>query len=253
MVFERYEMKYLMDRRQRDAVLRAIEPYMSVDEYGHSSIRNIYYDTPNFRLIRKSIEQPVYKEKLRVRSYGTPKAGDEVFIELKKKYDGIVYKRREKLPLLKAEELANGEEKFLCGENELTQVEREIKYFSSVYGSLCPAVYLAYVREAFYSLTDPNLRITFDTDILWRDEDVDLTKGVYGTPVLPRGKTLMEIKTDKALPLWLVEVLSDEKIYKTPFSKYGEAYKQIMAASGGIGIYGINNEIKGDKNYARVV
>lgn len=251
--FKRVEMKFILNDRQTEAVKRAFTGKMKADEYGKTRICNVYYDTSNFRLIRKSIEQPVYKEKLRVRSYGTPKAGDEVFIELKKKYDGIVYKRREKLPLLKAEELANGEEKFLCGENELTQVEREIKYFSSVYGSLCPAVYLAYVREAFYSLTDPNLRITFDTDILWRDEDVDLTKGVYGTPVLPRGKTLMEIKTDKALPLWLAKVLSEEKIYKTPFSKYGEAYKQIMAASGGIGIDGINNEIKGDKNYARVV
>lgn len=84
MVFERYEMKYLMDRRQRDAVLRAIEPYMSVDEYGHSSIRNIYYDTPNFRLIRESLEKPVYKEKLRVRGYGPAAAGAPVFVELKK-------------------------------------------------------------------------------------------------------------------------------------------------------------------------
>lgn len=252
--FKRVEIKFILNDSQTEAVKRAFTGKMKADEYGKTRICNVYYDTPNFRLIRKSIEQPVYKEKLRVRSYGTPKAGDEVFIELKKKYDGIVYKRREKLPLLKAEELANGEEKFLCGENELTQVEREIKYFSSVYGSLCPAVYLAYVREAFYSLTDPNLRITFDTDILWRDEDVDLTKGVYGTPVLPRGKTLMEIKTDKALPLWLVEVLSDEKIYKTSFSKYGEAYKQIAAGGGASGIHGgIKNEIKGDKNYARVV
>lgn len=259
--FKRVEMKFILNDRQTEAVKRAFSGKMKADEYGKTRICNVYYDTPNFRLIRKSIEQPVYKEKLRVRSYGTPKYGDEVFIELKKKYDGIVYKRREKLPLEQAEKLAGGEEKFLCDEkffceeNELTQVEREIKYFSSFYGSLCPAVYLAYVREAFYSLTDPNLRITFDTDILWRDENVNLTKGVYGTPVLPRGKMLMEIKTDKALPLWLTKVLSEEKIYKTSFSKYGEAYKQIAAAGGGAnGVNGgINNEVKGDKIYARVV
>lgn len=70
MVFKRYEIKYLMSRRQRDAIVQAMEPYMSIDAYGHSPIRNIYYDTPNFRLIRTSLEKPVYKEKLRVRSYG---------------------------------------------------------------------------------------------------------------------------------------------------------------------------------------
>ena len=258
--FKRVEIKFILNDRQTEAVKRAFSGKMQADEYGKTRICNVYYDTPNFRLIRKSIEQPVYKEKLRVRSYGTPKAGDNVFIELKKKYDGVVYKRREMLPLERAEKLAGGEGKIACDEKDekLTQVEREIKYFSKFYGSLRPAVYLAYLREAFFGVADPNLRITFDTDILWRDENADLTKGVYGTPVLPRGKTLMEIKTDKALPLWLARVLSEEKIYKTSFSKYGEAYKQLVAAGGGAsgvnGINdGINNEIKGDKKYARVV
>ncbi len=253
--FKRVEIKFILNDEQTEAVKRAFLGKMQADEYGKTRICNVYYDTPNFRLVRKSIEQPVYKEKLRLRSYGTPKAGDKIFIELKKKYDGVVYKRREMLSLEKAEKLAGGEGKNLREENDLTQVEREIEYFSSVYGSLCPAVYLAYLREAFFGVTDPNLRITFDTDILWRDENADLTKGVYGTPVLPRGKTLMEIKTDKALPLWLAKVLSEEKIYKTSFSKYGEAYRQIVAAGGGVsGVNdGINNEIKGDKKYARVV
>ena len=98
MVFKRYEIKYLMTRSQRDAVLEAMEPYMSMDAYGHSSIRNIYYDTPDFRLIRESLEKPAYKEKLRVRSYGPAAAGDEVFVELKKKVQGVVYKRRIAMP-----------------------------------------------------------------------------------------------------------------------------------------------------------
>ena len=98
MVFKRYEIKYLMTHSQRDAVLEAMEPYMSMDAYGHSSIRNIYYDTPDFRLIRESLDKPVYKEKLRVRSYGPASAGDEVFVELKKKVQGVVYKRRIAMP-----------------------------------------------------------------------------------------------------------------------------------------------------------
>ena len=103
MVFKRYEIKYLMTRGQRDAVLKAMEPYMSIDAYGHSSIRNIYYDTPNFRLIRESLEKPVYKEKLRVRSYGPASSGDQVFVELKKKYQDVVYKRRISMPQMQAE------------------------------------------------------------------------------------------------------------------------------------------------------
>ena len=99
MVFKRYEIKYLMDRRQRDGILRAIAPYMSIDSYGHCSICNIYYDTPNFRLIRESLEKPVYKEKLRLRSYGPAGPEDTVFVELKKKYKSVVYKRRISLPL----------------------------------------------------------------------------------------------------------------------------------------------------------
>ena len=144
MVFRRYEIKYLMDRRQRDGILQAIAPYMSIDSYGHSSIRNIYYDTPNFRLIRESLEKPVYKEKLRLRGYGSAGPEDTVFVELKKKYKSVVYKRRVSLPLAQAE---------ACLARELplpdSQIGQEIAYALDFYQALEPAVYLSYEREAF--------------------------------------------------------------------------------------------------------
>ena len=223
MVFQRYEIKYLMDRRQRDAVLRAMEPYMSMDEYGHSSIRNIYYDTPNCRLIRESLEKPVYKETLRVRGYGPAAAGDPVFVELKKKYRDVVYKRRISLPQAQAEAC-------LSGKMHLpdSQIGREIAYVLDFYRELAPAVFLSYEREAFFERDGGDLRVTFDENIRYRRTELTLDSDAWGTPLLKPDQVLMELKASGALPLWMVRVLSQQKIYKTSFSKYGTAYQDIF-------------------------
>ena len=92
--FERRELKYRITDAQRAALEAAFDARMVPDEHGESTICNIYYDTADYRLIRASLEKPAYKEKLRLRSYGVTEPGGEVFLELKKKYKGIVYKRR---------------------------------------------------------------------------------------------------------------------------------------------------------------
>ncbi|MGM9662306.1 MAG: polyphosphate polymerase domain-containing protein [Oscillospiraceae bacterium] len=223
MVFKRYELKYLTDRCQRDAVLRAMEPYMSIDGYGRSSIRNIYYDTPSFRLIRESLEKPVYKEKLRIRSYGPAAAAEPVFVELKKKYRGVVYKRRIALPRAQAE---------ACLEGRLalpeSQIGQEIAYVLDFYWPLAPAVFLSYEREAFFLRSGGDFRVTFDEDLRYRRTALTLDAGPWGTPLLPPGQVLMELKTSGGLPLWMARVLSEEKIFKTSFSKYGAAYQNIL-------------------------
>lgn len=144
-VFERYEMKYRMTRRQRRAVLAAMLPYMKLDNYGHTTIRNIYFDTDSYRLVRNSIDKPVYKEKLRIRSYKQVSAQDKVFIELKKKYNDVVYKRRESLSQLETLEWIVRETPF----PKATQIGNEIDYFFEHYESLKPKVFLSYEREAF--------------------------------------------------------------------------------------------------------
>ena len=96
--FERRELKYRITDAQRAALEAAFDARMVPDEYGESTICNIYYDTADYRLIRAPLEKPAYKEKLRLRSYGVTGPGGEVFLELKKKYKGIVYKRRITLP-----------------------------------------------------------------------------------------------------------------------------------------------------------
>ncbi len=223
-VFKRYELKYMLTTEQRLRVLEAMAPHMKLDKYGRTTIRNLYFDTDTYLLIRRSIEKPVYKEKLRIRSYSKADADSTEFVELKKKYKHVVYKRRMHLT-------ENEAMKWLSGEKHTdnhTQISNEIDYFMELYGTLHPTVFLSYEREAYYSNDGSDFRITFDDNILCRREDLSLQSDVYGTPILPEGKTLMEIKCSGGIPLWMTEVLSREKIYKTSFSKYGTAYRTLI-------------------------
>jgi SPX domain protein involved in polyphosphate accumulation len=233
MVFKRYEIKYLLTRKQKEKILEAMKPYMELDEYGRSTIRNIYYDTDNYRLVRKSLEKPIYKEKLRVRSYRAAGPEDKVFVEVKKKYDGIVYKRRIELGERDAMSYLAGREKAPVR----TQITDEIDYFLQFYETLAPKVFLSYEREAYYTKQPSEFRVTFDENILWRETDLSLGKGIYGTSILAPGQTLMEIKTPGNIPLWMVKVLTEEKIQRTTFSKYGNAYTEIYNRQKGESIY----------------
>ena len=221
-VFKRYEQKYLVTPSQLSAVLAAVSPYMSIDGYGRSTILNIYYDTPSYLLIRRSIDHPVFKEKLRLRSYST--SSGQAFVELKRKCDHVVYKRR----------LATTEREatlWLAGERpapENTQISREIDYFLSIYPGLAPRLFLSYEREAYYMRDGTDLRLTVDYNVTAREYDLTFSAGIHGTPLLPEGVTLMEIKASGGIPLWLAHALSRAGIYKTTFSKYGTAYKTII-------------------------
>lgn len=223
-VFKRYEMKYMMTTQQKRKVLEAMFPYMKLDNYGHTTIRNIYFDTDNYRLVRRSIEKPVYKEKLRIRSYDQAKPQDKVFIELKKKYDDVVYKRREVLTQLETLEWLVRRTPF----PKATQMGNEIDYFFKFYQTLKPKVFLSYEREAFYSLDGSDFRVTFDENILARQEELSLSRDVWGERLIGENQVLMEIKTSGGIPLWMTKVLTQERIYKTSFSKYGTAYEKMI-------------------------
>lgn len=233
-VFKRYELKYVISKTQQEIIMKEMLKYTAGDKYGRSTVCNIYFDTPDYLLIRRSIEKPIYKEKLRLRSYGIAAPESTVFAELKKKYNSIVYKRRMALPETDAM-------KFLCREISYnnTQISREIHYFLSVNQTLMPAVFLSYNREAFFAENNSAFRITFDSNILWRNYDLSLCSGIYGKPILPESTVLMELKTSDAIPLWMTALLSENRIYKTSFSKYGSAYKSIWLS-----------ENKGEKHYA---
>ena len=219
-VFERYELKYMLTAEQKAYVLEAIKPYMALDQYGRDTIRNIYYDTDNYRLIRRSIEKPAYKEKLRIRSYKRVNSESPVFVELKKKYKSVVYKRRLVMPEQEAMEWMETKRHRESG----TQISNEIEYFLEYYETLQPRVFLSYEREAYYALDGSEFRVTFDENILCREEELSLEADVYGTPLLDERQCLMEIKCSGGIPMWMTEILSKEKLYKTSFSKYGTYY-----------------------------
>lgn len=219
-VFKRYEKKYLLSRGQYDALLSQLQEKMTQDAYGEHTICNLYFDTPEYDLIRTSIEKPVYKEKLRLRSYGVPSAEDQVFIELKKKYKGVVYKRRVAVPLKEAADYLLGGKRPSADSHVLS----EIDWFQSTY-HVVPKVFIAYERCAWYSNEDPGLRVTFDRGIRFRETALDLAFGDWGQALLEEDRVLMEIKIPSAMPLWLSRCLSELKIYPVSFSKYGVCYK----------------------------
>ena len=223
-IFKRYELKYLLTQSQKAALLECMESHMALDQYGRVLIRNLYYDTDNYRMIRRSIEKPAYKEKLRIRSYCTVGAESPVFVELKKKYNGVVYKRRLCLPNRDAMAWLSGQK----SSGSDTQIANEIDYFMQLYGILQPTLFLSYEREAYYCKDGTDFRVTFDDTILCRQENLSLEADVYGAQLLPDGMTLMEIKCSGGIPPWMVQMLSKEKIYKTSFSKYGTAYKTLI-------------------------
>lgn len=223
MTFKRYELKYLLNKKEKEEILLAMKPHMKLDDYGRTVIRNIYFDTENFRLIRRSLEKPVYKEKLRIRSYKPVQITDPVFVEIKKKYKSVVYKRRLLLPEKTVmESFRTGEPLPVC-----SQIGDEIQYFREYYKNLQPSVFLSYEREAFHSLDGSDFRVTFDENILYRRNDISLGSEIYGHPLLGKQQTLMEIKTSGGIPLWMSETLTKHHLYKTSFSKYGSAYQRI--------------------------
>lgn len=225
-VMKRYEMKYILNKEQVEYLVEALKGHMEVDEYGKTSIASLYYDTHNFRLIRNSIEKPEFKEKVRLRSYGLAKPGKPVFLELKRKAYGIVYKRRV---------VTNVEDvnRFLSGESNIFangQIAKEITYFRDYYGSLIPSCLIIYDRVAYFE-PGGDLRLTIDYNPRYRLDNLNLDTSMEGISLLNEGEAILEIKVQEAMPLWLSNILSKGKIYKNSFSKYGEAYKQQILKS----------------------
>ncbi len=220
-VMKRYELKYLLSGAQTDFLVKSLEGRMLPDQYGRASIASLYYDTPNYQLIRTSVDKPSFKEKIRLRSYGLATRESPVFLELKRKAYGIVYKRRVQttIPLV---------EEFFAGSGDICepgQISREITYFRDYYQTLAPACLIVYDREAFFE-PDGDLRLTIDHCPRYRTDHLDLTYSMDGLPLQPPGHTILEIKVQKAMPLWLIRILDEGQIYKSTFSKYGEAFRQ---------------------------
>lgn len=221
--FERYETKYLITPAQYEALKQGMAERTAPDVHSRYTISNLYFDTTDFRLIRDSLEKPAYKEKLRLRSYGLASRQDTVFLEMKKKLNGLVYKRRIDLPLWEAEAYLSGAGR---PRND-NQICKEIDWMRRCY-DLDPVVFIGYEREAWSGIEDPALRVTFDTDIRWRTEALDLRLRDDGQALDLEGRILLEVKFPGAAPFWLGRLLNELGIRRTSFSKYGAVYRQAL-------------------------
>lgn len=218
-VMKRYELKYRLSKENVALFMDEISKYMKMDGYGLTSIASLYLDTPDYRLINRSIEKPKFKEKVRVRSYGLNQGDKPVYLEVKRKYEKVVYKRR--IPLLEKDV-----EAFLDGGpvGELSQIGRELRFLKDRYGRLEPKYLIIYDRIAYYQ-DGSDLRLTLDMNPRYRVKDLNLHTSLEGSPLLNEGEAILEIKVQHSIPLWLVAILTKLKIFQTSFSKVGTAHR----------------------------
>lgn len=241
-VFERKEMKYLLDRRQRDILEARIRECMVKDVYSGSSVSSLYYDTPDFALIERSLDKPVYKEKIRLRAYDSPCMSSPSFVELKKKYKGIVYKRRIMASLRAAQLFLQGEHyehvcrMFPLQDSDMQaqslslrsfQIAREIAFSIARYDALSPSFLITCKRSAYASPDGDGLRITFDDDLACDYDAHDLLHTIRAVPLLSEGHSILEVKNAGPLPQWLLSALNEAQAYPQSFSKYGRAYMNL--------------------------
>jgi hypothetical protein len=231
-VFNRYENKYRLDEETFVRLQDRLSGFMRMDAYNQGKISypicNIYYDTADSYLIRASLRKPAYKEKLRLRSYGTPAEGSAVYVEIKKKFRGVTNKRRSEMRPEEAYEFLTTGNLPVLRPYMNGQVLREAQYILTRQ-EIKPMAYLAYERRAFFGDENSDLRVSFDTNIITRRHDLRLEAGIYGEQLLRQGEWLMEIKTSRAIPIWLTRLLSEYKVYPQSFSKYGAEYQRTFS------------------------
>ena len=218
-IFKRYEKKYLITDAQNAALQKIIHQHMAPDQYGEYLVQNLYYDTESWDVTRTSIEKPTYKEKMRLRCYGETVSDSKFYLELKKKYKGVVYKRRIAIP---AQSLSSDSVRSIVSAIP-SQISNELDFYLQT-NAVTEKIYIAYQRIAFAGIEDEGLRVTFDTDVHFRLDDLSFSNSAIGQRILPKSKILMEIKALGGMPLWMASALSENEVFPTTFSKVGICY-----------------------------
>jgi SPX domain protein involved in polyphosphate accumulation len=219
--FQRHEQKYLLNRFRYREFMKVLDEFAVDDEYELETIYSVYFDNPHFGITGNLLRKSPYKEKLRLRSYGIPRPGDTVYLELKKKYKGVSYKKRVPLPFTTIQDCFD----FQPGTDK--RVADEIRWMLGYYEP-SPRLLISYDRRALRCPENETLRITLDTNIRWRSTDIDFSKGPYGKPLLNEDEYIMELKVDGAIPLFLTSHLTRLNIFPVSFSKYRSAYEGLV-------------------------
>lgn len=226
--FMRYENKYVITDKKKDALLPVLLEYMDFDKYcvgdKDYSIYSLYLDTKNNDVVRRSVQKPYYKEKLRLRSYKlNPADDDTVFLEIKKKIGGIVNKRRVVLTYKQAVDFIRCK-KIPQLDGIQQQIMSEICYYVKLH-PIEKSVLIHYDRTALFGKDDPSLRITFDRNLTSEENTNILRTDSCGKFIVSPETRIMEIKINGAMPLWLSELLTKNKIYSGSFSKFGRNFQ----------------------------
>jgi len=231
LIFKRYEKKYLITNEQANAITVTLQKRMIPDQHDTYWVQNLYYDTDNWDVICKSMEKPLYKEKLRLRCYGIPNETSNVFLELKKKYAGEVNKRRVALPITA---LSQPFIEVLANKNG--QIARELEYYLQA-NPVAAKMFIAFHRTAYSGVDDEGLRVTFDNNIRYRMDMFDFNNPREGQEILHKGYQVLEVKTTTSIPLWLGRLLSENAIHRISYSKYGTCFTDYRIQKGAVEIY----------------
>lgn len=218
-IFKRVEQKYILSEEQYSSLQTILDEKFFPDKFFFSKIYNLYFDNDNFDSIITSIEKPKYKTKVRLRSYGEATKDDYIYLEMKKKYQGTVYKRRINITLKDFE--AYQKDNYFPKQNK--QIMQEIDY-QIKYQNLKPKIFVAYDRLSYYSKEDDNFRITFDYNLRSRFKNLKLKDSKENKFYFKKNTYIMEVKCLASLPLWFTKELNKLKIYPVSFSKVGNIY-----------------------------
>lgn len=218
-IFNRVEQKYILTKEEYKKLFSKINNYLEKDKYYQSKICNLYFDNDNNDFIVNSLEKPIYKAKIRLRSYSVPNLNDIVYLELKGKYDGVVFKRRVDIKL---KDFNYYMKTGIIKKEYNNQIMKEIDYVIKKF-NIYPKLYIGYDRLSYYDKNNINFRVTFDFNLRSREDELKLELGDNGN-LYNKDLVIMEVKSLQSIPLWFTKILSNMKIYPNSFSKYGEIY-----------------------------
>lgn len=219
-IIDRYEQKYLLTKDNFNYLINLIDDYLVKDKYFKETIYNVYFDNDYFEIINRSIDKPIYKEKIRMRSYYKTDNDTNIFLEIKKKYDDTSNKRRVIISYKDYLDYINKNIIPNCDK----QIMSEIDYCFKKY-KLKPKIKLVYDRFAYNLKDDDSFRITFDTNVRYNLNEMDYN--IEDDVMFMNDKYIMEIKTFNGIPLWLNKILNKLNIYPTSYSKVGKVYESI--------------------------
>lgn len=224
--FNRFELKYLLPIEHAGEFKKAIKSFLHVDSFGEEgqyALTSLYYDTPDHRFYWEKIDGIKVRRKLRIRHYETRDAitpETPVFVEIKKRIDRVIIKKRAKMPYKDAVNLCNEGIMPAKFDPKDKKTLEEVQSMFHTY-PLRPTLITSYFRHALIGTHyDLGLRVTFDTNIRFRDHDLDLTSKNRGKFIIPPNIALMEIKANGAIPYWLTEMIGAHNIRLIRVSKY---------------------------------